>query len=199
LPIVIANCKPGILLLGLSTASDSSSRDVSIGIHVNLNKNNEIIGQEQICENVVIPGKNADGNINTIRDDNVNTVETQVQSESNSDPQTDANGDMATLTPSARTMVMDESTLILKQVDQHASFPVTSTVEQFHDQCASGLQSVDESVPTEAQDSDNQQETVIFKPATTAHQTTFDDLQNIVGSEATHLVTGKAIVTAPSG
>ena len=182
--------------LGISATTDSSNtstdRDLSTEIHLNVYKNNGVIDSPQISYETVIPGRNIDNEAtgNTVRN-SVTTKEALAQQESDSKvDEVDANDDNSnaaqmeedpTVTPSTRTVVTNETTLILDhQINQ---YNVTTNI---HSQDHSGSQSVSETVPMEAQDSGHQE---VPGQATATFKTTFSD-PPIESS----LVTGKSTI-----
>ena len=182
-----------LIFVGTSATLDSSNtstdRDLSVETRLNVHKNNGVIDSPQITYETILQGRNT-GNeapANNVRD-NVTTKEAHAQQESDDSKvdEVDAHDQMeeeSTIIPSTRTVVTTENTLILDhQVNQYT---VTTNV---HSQDHSGSQSVDETVPTEAQDSGGQE---VLGQATTTIKTTFSN-PPVDGS----LVTGKPTLSS---
>ena len=149
-----------------------------------------MIDSPQISYEMILQGRNIDneGPAINVRDD-VTTKEAHAQQVSNDSKvdEVDAYAQMEeepTILPSTRTVVTDGSTLILDhQVNRYTT--------DVHSQDHSGSQSVSETVPTEAQDSGNQE---VLGQATATIKTTFSN-PPIDGS----LVTGKSNSIQSSG
>ena len=172
----------------MDSSNTSTDRDLNIETRLNVHKNNGVIDSPQVSYETVIPGRkiNNGATANNVGD-NVITKGAQAQQESDDSRVDDvnANNDTSntedpTITLSTRTVVANETTLIL--------------ATNVHSQDHSGSQSVSETVPMEAQDSGSQE---MPGQATTTFKTTFSN-PPVDGS----LVTGKPAfpsVAASSG
>lgn len=163
----------------MDSSNTSTDRDLSIETRSSVHKNNGVIDSPQISYETILQGRDISNEepTNNIRD-NVTTKEACAQQESDDSKvdEVDAYDETArmeeepTIIPSTKTVVTNESTLILDhQVNQY-TFPGVTT--KVHSQDHSGSQSISETVPTEAQDSGGQE---VLGQATTTIKTTFSN------------------------
>ena len=193
-----------IFLLGISAVSDcsttSTDRDLSIRRHLNVNKPAGVINSTTVSYETVLPGKSTDSEESKVSPSgirhNVTAKVTQALSESDSKSNDIDDSEMqegTTIAHSVKTVVMDEGTLILDDVNQSTFPDITPNVGP-HDQdnSQSGSQFT---TPVEAEDSGSQDVPI---PTLSNPQSVVDGLAG-VGEVGARLVPGNSTFPTVAG